>query len=85
MWGLRITQEFLAQGEQEVVLGLPVGPTNAKDQPPLSKTQVSVNVVSLILPASLNLPAARLYPAHGHASVPGHVRVRSSYIPRAAR
>jgi hypothetical protein len=85
MWGLRITQEFIAQGEQELALGLPVAPTNSKDQLPLCKTQVCVNVLSMMLPPPLNLPAARLYPAYGHASVSRHVSVWACYIPRAAR
>ncbi len=41
-WGLRITQEFFAQGDEELAHGLPVGPMNARDQPPLSSSQVSV-------------------------------------------
>ena len=41
-WGLRITQEFLAQGDRELSLGLPVGPMNSKDQPSLSVSQVGV-------------------------------------------
>jgi len=41
-WGLRITQEFFAQGDKELALGLPVGPMNSRDQPPLSSSQVLV-------------------------------------------
>jgi hypothetical protein len=41
-WGLRITQEFLAQGDRELSLGLPVGPMNSKDQPSLSVSQVGI-------------------------------------------
>ena len=41
-WGLRITQEFFAQGDRELALGLPVSPMNARDQPPLSKSQVYI-------------------------------------------